>query len=70
MRQMLLQNATEILLQNATKVYYKMPQVFLLQNATVIINCDNILQHATVITKCDVYEKLRQYSELADEKNE
>ena len=58
MGQILLQNATAILLQNATKVYYKMRQVFLLQNATVLLqnaivvtNCDNF------ITKCDVYYK-------------
>ena len=37
MRQILLQNATSILLQNATKVHYKMRQ--LLQNATFITNC-------------------------------
>ena len=47
MRQMLLQNATAILLQNGTEVYYKMRQVFyckmrqLLQNATFITNCDS-----------------------------
>ena len=45
-RQILLQNATAILLRNATEVYYKMRQVFL-QNATVL------LQNAVVITKCD-----------------
>ena len=50
MRQMLLQNATAILLQNATEVYYKMRQ--LSQNATIL------LQNATVITKCDIYYKL------------
>ena len=57
MRQKLLQNATAILLQTATKVYYKMGQVFhckmrqfsykmrkLLQNATIL------LQNATVHT--------------------
>ena len=36
MRQTLSQNTTAVLLQNATKVYYKMRQVFLLQNATEI----------------------------------
>ena len=35
------------LLQNATELYYKMRQVFLLQNATTL------LQNATVITNCD-----------------
>ena len=39
MRQILLQNATAILLQNTTEVYYKMRQ--LLQNATLITNCDS-----------------------------
>ena len=53
MRQILLQNATAILLQNATEVYYKM-----CQDETVL------LQNATVITKCDVYYKLRQYIEF------
>ena len=53
MRQILLQNVTAILLQNETKVYYKMCQIFLLQNVTVL------LQNATVNTKCDVYCKLR-----------
>ena len=38
---------TAILLQNETEAYYKMRQVFFLQNATVI-------------TKCDAYYKLRQ----------
>ena len=48
MRQILLQNATTILLQNATEVYYKMHQVF-------IAKCDSS------ITKCDSYYKLRQF---------
>ena len=42
-RQILLQNATAILLQNTTEVYYKMRQVFLLQNATFITKCDSTL---------------------------
>ena len=71
MRQILLQNATVILLQDATKVYYKMRQVFyykmrqfyyrmrqLLQNTTIL------LQNAGIITKCDVYYKFRQYDVL------
>ena len=58
MRQVLLRNATAILLQNETDVFYKMRQVFyykmrqfyykmrhLLQIATIL------LQNATVITK-------------------
>ena len=39
MRQILLQNATAILLQNVTGVFYKMRQ--LLQNETFITNCDS-----------------------------
>ena len=48
-RQILLQNATAILLQNTTKVYDKTRQVFyhkmrqLVENATIIINCDSTL---------------------------
>ena len=51
MRQLLLQNTTAILLQNATEVYYKMRQGFyyrmrqLLQNATLITNCDSTKSH-------------------------
>ena len=62
----LLQNSTAILLQNATKVYYKMRQVFFSQNATVL------LQNATVITngdyfitKCDSYYKMRGLLQIA-----
>ena len=47
MRQMLLQNATAILLQNATKFISKYVR-FLLQNATVL------LQNARAITKCEL----------------
>ena len=46
----LLQNASGFLLQNAT---------VLLQNTTVITNCDDFT------TKCDVYYKLRQYNLLS-----
>ena len=42
------------LLQNAS-VFFLQNETVLLQNAKVIINCDNF------ITKCDVYYKLRQY---------
>ena len=49
----LLQNSTVILLQNATEVYHKMRQVFLLQNETVITNCDDF------ITKSNSYYKMR-----------
>ena len=57
MRQLLLQNATIILLQSATEVFCKMCQVLghLLQIVTIL------LQNATVITKCNVNYKLRQY---------
>ena len=50
------------LLQNATKVYYKMRELFydkmrqLLQIETIL------LQHVTVITKCDVSYILRRYN--------
>ena len=66
MLQILLQNATAILLQSATEVYYKMHQVFLLQNATVL------LKNTTVITKCDdfitkwdSYHKIRLLLQIA-----
>ena len=62
----LLQNATANLLQNATKVYYKMRQAFyykmqqfIIQNATVITNCNNF------ITKCDSYCKMRRLLQIA-----
>ena len=74
MRQILLQNATAILLQNTTEVYYKMRQVCY-DNVTFITRCDNfitkcdsyyklwrLLQNVTFITKCDVSHKLRQYT--------
>ena len=61
MRKILLQNTTAILLQNAEEVYHKMRQIFLLQNATVLLQ-NTALLHATVttnyddfITKCDSY---------------
>ena len=49
MRQLLLQNATVILLQSATEVFCKMCQVLghLLQTVTIL------LQNATLITNCD-----------------
>ena len=48
MQQILLsQNANTILLQTGTKLYCQMRQVFLLQNATVL------LQNVTFITKCN-----------------
>ena len=48
MRQLLLQNATAILIQNVTKVYYKMRQFFLLYNKMRII----LSRFVIVITKC------------------
>ena len=59
MRQILLRNATTILLQNATKVY-KMRQVLLnnttvlLQNAIVIVKCNDFN------TKCDSYYNVQR----------
>ena len=64
---MLLQHKNAILLQNATKLYYKMRQVFyckmsllykmwqLFQNMTIL------LQNATILIKCNVYYKMRRY---------
>ena len=70
MRQILLENATAILLQNATKAYYKIRhQVVyynmlqfcyklrqLLQNALIL------LQNVTVISNYDVYYKMLWYT--------
>ena len=74
MRQILLQNATAILLQNAAKVYYKMCQIFyykmrqfyykmrqLLQIATIL------LQNATFITNCGNTPSLDIYNTLIEE---
>ena len=52
----ILQNVTAILLQNGTEVY---ESVFLLQNETVITNCDNF------ITKCDSYYQMRRLLRIA-----
>ena len=57
MRQLLLQNATVILLQNATEVLRKMCQV--LGHLLLIVTI--LLQNVAVITKCNVNYKLRQY---------
>ena len=51
-RQILLQNATAILLQNATIFLLQNAKV-LLQNATVITNCEDFF------TKCDSCYKMR-----------
>ena len=53
--QTLLQNASTILLQNATKVYYKMRQIF-------ITKCDSfITKYNSFIRKCDSYYKMRRF---------
>ena len=51
----LLQHTTDVLLQNATKVYYKMCEVFYYKNVTVL------LRNMTVITKCEVYCKMTRH---------
>ena len=53
MRQILLQNPTEVYYKMRQDSYYKMRQ--LLQIETIS------LQNGPVITKCDVYYKLPQY---------
>ena len=52
------QNVTAILLQTVTEIYYKMRQIFLLQNATVL------LQNVTVITDCDSFYKMRRLLQI------
>ena len=52
MRQILLQNATVILLQIATEVYYKMPQVFCYKMRQFYYKIRLLLQNATFITNC------------------
>ena len=58
MWQMLLQNATAVLLQNATKVYCKMYQIlfFIRKNHSFITKC------VKFITKWDSYYKMRRYN--------
>ena len=66
MRQLLLQNATAILLQNATEVYYKIRQFFITKCNSFITKYDSyykmrrfyykirqVLQNATFITNCE-----------------
>ena len=57
----------QILLQNATEIYYKMRQVLYCEMWQFYYKMRQLLQIAmilsqneTVITKCDVYYKLRQ----------
>ena len=52
MRQILLQNATVILLQIATEVYYKMLQVFCYKMRQFYYKMRLLLQNATFITNC------------------
>ena len=66
MRQVLLHNATAILLQNATEIHYKMRQFYykmrqLLQNATIL------LQNATFITNCDSTPTVKSWIERIPE---
>ena len=70
MRQILLQNATDISLQNKKKVHYKMRQLFYYKmqykmrqlfyyKMQVITNWDNF------VTKCESYYKMRQLLQTA-----
>ena len=51
MWQILLQNATAVLLQNTAEVYYKMRQVF-------------ITKYVGFITKCDSYYKMQRLLQI------
>ena len=66
MRQISLKNAVAVLLQNGTEVHYKMRPVFYYKMRQLLQIATTLLQNATVITKCDVYYKLRQYNENAE----
>ena len=69
MRQILWQNATVVLLQNATDVYYNWFNAsgFLLQNATVLLQNVTVIANCNdVIRKCDVYYKLWQHKLLPE----
>ena len=60
------QNVTAILLQTVTEIYYKMRQVFLLQNATVLLqNVTVITDCDSFITKCDSFYKMRRLLQIA-----
>ena len=50
----------QVLLQNATKVYYKIRQVFYYKMRQLLQIVMILLQNAEVIMKCDVYYKLQQ----------
>ena len=61
----LLQNAIDIatkcdsnFISNATKVYYKIRQVFYYKMRQLLQNASILLQSVTVITKCDVDYKI------------
>ena len=53
MRQILLQNATAILLQIVTEVCYKMCKVFYYKMRQLLQIATTLLQNATFITNCD-----------------
>ena len=55
----------QMLLQNATEVYYKMRQSFYYKMWQLLQIVTTLLQNTTVITKCNVYYKLRQYTFLS-----
>ena len=55
----LLENATEILLLNPINFFLQSASVFLLQNATVLLQNAIDLQNTIVIIKCDNYYKTR-----------
>ena len=55
----LLQNATIILFQIATKVYYKMCQVFYY---SVLLHMRQSFQKCDSIAKCGIYNKTCQYN--------
>ena len=57
-RQILLQNATAILLQNATDIHYKCVRFFIPKCDSFITKCDDF------ITKCDSYRKMRRLLQI------
>ena len=63
MRQILLQNATDILLQKCDKSLLQNAPAILLQKVTVLLqNATILLQNTTIVTKYNVYYKMRRYS--------
>ena len=61
MRQILLRNATTILLQNVTKVHYKMRQVLLKNTAILLQNAAVIVKYNDFNTKCDSYYNVQRF---------